>query len=304
MLEDASGFQGEADRLFAPASEAELLEIDRGASRAAHPSPLPARAPDSPAAACRKAAGRSRSKNSGVWKSARGRAIAGAGRLARSAASRGRAHRPVLCARSHRAHRQHRRHHRHQRQRIAQLPLRQHAPAYSWAASGADGWPRAPPSGAATRSISRFPNSAAQHHQEHGRISAGARNGLDRSVHRQRRHARNRHRSRTATAARTRRCPGGRRVPDQRRRGSGRRGRLAAHPGPADDRVLRSQLARFSAAALSRDSRRAPRLRCSSSRKTAISISGPIMRLKTAGSPPATRIASASAASATRCRNW
>ena len=74
--------------------------------------------------------------------------------------------------------------------------------------------------------------------------------GLDRSVHGQRRHARNRDGSRTAIAARARRCAGGHRVPDQRWRRSGCGGRLAAHPGPSHDRVLRCQFARFSAAPL------------------------------------------------------
>src|ERR1700761_786814 len=36
-LEDASGFQGEADRIFTPASEDELLEIIAAASRDAVP---------------------------------------------------------------------------------------------------------------------------------------------------------------------------------------------------------------------------------------------------------------------------
>ena len=87
-----------------------------------------------------------------------GRAIAGRRRLARCAASRGGAHRPVLRARSHRAHRQHRRNHRHQRQRIAQFSLwrtRRHILRPARRAHGRHGCSMC---AAATKWISRSPS--------------------------------------------------------------------------------------------------------------------------------------------------
>ena len=76
------------------------------------------------------------------------------GRAAARSARRGAAHRPVLSARPHRNLRQHRRHHRHQRQRLAQLPLRRHAPLDRAAARSVRRWHACANSRAATPSIS------------------------------------------------------------------------------------------------------------------------------------------------------
>ena len=82
-----------------------------------------------------------------------GYAIAGAGVLLRDLHAAAQRSRPVLSARSHRDFGLHRRHHRHQRQRLAQLPLRRHAPLGGAAARGAGRWP---PAGCRPRRRHRF----------------------------------------------------------------------------------------------------------------------------------------------------
>ncbi len=156
-ITDASNYPGHADQLFTPETESEVAAILQRASQQKIPVTVCGALTGlaggaSPSGGWALSLTRLRKLEVGEGQgSSRPRSPA-----ARSAVRR-RQLRPVLRPRPHREHFFHRRQHRGQFQRLAQLPLRRHAPPRALLARRVHGWQHPKRSAAAKKSISMSP---------------------------------------------------------------------------------------------------------------------------------------------------